>query len=90
MASMPDGNVLGHERVGQLRIITPDGRASEPVKGVPAKFVQQQGGLLILQLDPEFSRNRLIYLSGANRKVQKPARVVGAELKDGALENFGK
>ena len=46
MAFMPDGNVLVTEKIGQLRIITPDGRVSEPIKGVPAVFFQQQGGLL--------------------------------------------
>ncbi|MEQ1778443.1 MAG: PQQ-dependent sugar dehydrogenase, partial [Nitrosomonas sp.] len=57
MAFMPDGNLLVTERIGQLRIITPDGGISEPVKGVPAVFTQQQGGLLDVALDPEFSKN---------------------------------
>ena len=65
MAFMPDGNVLVTERIGQLRVITPDGRVSAPIKGVPAVFAQQQGGLLDVALDPEFAKNRLIYLSYA-------------------------
>jgi len=72
-----------------LRIITPDGRVSEPVKGVPAVFVQQQGGLLDVALDPEFSRNRLIYLSYAEPEGSKASTAVArAELKDNALENL--
>jgi len=89
MAFMPDGNVLVTERVGQLRIITPDGGVSAPVKGVPAVFVQEQGGLLDVALDPEFSRNRLIYLSYAEPEGSKASTAVArAELKDGALENL--
>lgn len=89
MAFMPDGNVLVTEKIGQLRIITPDGRVSEPVKGVPAVFVQQQGGLLDVALDPEFSKNRLIYLSYAEPEGSKAGTAVArAELKDGSLENL--
>lgn len=89
MAFMPDGNLLVTERVGQLRVITPDGRVSEPVKGVPAVFSQQQGGLLDVTLDPEFSKNRLIYLSYAEPEGGKAGTAVAkAELKDGNLENL--
>jgi len=89
MAFMPDGNVLVTEKIGQLRIITPDGRVSEPIKSVPAVFFQQQGGLLDVALDPEFSKNRLIYLSYAEPEGSKAGTAVArAELKDGALENL--
>lgn len=89
MAFMPDGNLLVTERIGQLRIITPDGRISEPVKGVPAVFTQQQGGLLDVALDPEFSKNHLIYLSYAEPEGSKAGTAVAkAELKDGRLEKL--
>jgi len=88
MAFMPDGNVLVTEKVGRLRIITPDGKASEPIKGVPAVFFQQQGGLLDVALDPEFAKNRLIYLSYAEPEGSRAGTAVArAELKDGSLEN---
>lgn len=89
MAFMPDGNVLVTEKIGQLRIITPDGRVSEPVKGVPTVFIQQQGGLLDVALDPDFSKNRQIYLSYAEPEGSKAGTAVArAELKDGTLENL--
>lgn len=89
MAFMPDGNVLVTEKIGQLRIITPDGRVSAPVKGIPAVFVQQQGGLLDVALDPEFSKNRLIYLSYAEPEGHKASTAVArAELIDGRLEKL--
>ncbi|MEQ1815264.1 MAG: PQQ-dependent sugar dehydrogenase [Nitrosomonas sp.] len=89
MAFMPDGNVLVTEKIGQLRIITPDGSVSEPIKGVPAVFFQQQGGLLDVALDPAFSKNRLIYLSYAEPEGSKAGTAVArAELKDGVLENL--
>jgi len=89
MAFMPDGNVLVTEKVGRLRIITPDGKVSEPIKGVPAVFFQQQGGLLDVALDPEFAKNRLIYLSYAEPEGSRAGTAVArAELKDGSLENL--
>lgn len=89
MAFMPDGNLLVTERIGQLRIITPGGHVSEPVKGVPVVFSQQQGGLLDVALDPAFSRNRLIYLSYAEPEGSKASTAVArAELIDGRLEKL--
>ncbi len=89
MAFMPDGNMLVTEKVGQLRIITPDGRVSEPVKGVPAVLFQQQGGLLDIALDPAFSKNHLIYLSYSEPEGAKASTAVArAELKNGSLENL--
>ena len=89
MAFMPDGNLLVTERNGQLRIITPDGRVSEPVKGVPSVFNQQQGGLLDVALDPGFPKNRLIYLSYAEPEGSKASTAVArAELINGSLENL--
>lgn len=89
MAFMPDGKILVTERVGQLRIVSPDGRVSEPVKGVPAVLVQQQGGLLDVVLDPQFSRNRLIYLSYAEPEGNKASTAVArAELVEDELKNL--
>jgi len=89
MAFMPDGNLLVTERIGQLRIITPDGRVSEPVKGVPVVFNQQQGGLLDVALDPAFSKNRLIYLCYAEPEGSKASTAVArAELINGGLEKL--
>lgn len=89
MVFMPDGRILVTERIGQLRIVSPDGRVSEPVKGVPAVLVQQQGGLLDVVLDPEFSRNRLVYLSYAEPEGNKASTAVArAELIEGELKNL--
>lgn len=89
MVFMPDGRILVTERIGQLRIVSPDGRVSEPVKGVPAVLVQQQGGLLDVVLDPEFSRNRLVYLSYAEPEGNKAGTAVArAELIEGELKNL--
>jgi glucose/arabinose dehydrogenase len=63
LAFLPDGRMLVTERPGRLRIVTKDGAISEPLKGVPEVFAQGQGGLLDVKLDPDFTKNRLVYIT---------------------------
>jgi len=65
VAFLPDGRMLVTERRGRLRIVTSDGKLSEPIKGVPRVYARGQGGLLDVILDPGFATNRVIYLSYA-------------------------
>jgi aldose sugar dehydrogenase len=62
---LPDGRMLVTERPGRLRIVSRDGKVSEPLAGVPPVFASGQGGLLDVALDPEFASNNVIYLSYA-------------------------
>ncbi|MDH5480814.1 MAG: PQQ-dependent sugar dehydrogenase [Nitrosomonas sp.] len=89
MAFMPDGNLLVTERVGRLRIVSPDGQVSEPIKGVPKVFSMQQGGLLDVEIDPNFASNQIIYLSYAEPEGAKAGTAVAkAKLVDDRLENL--
>ena len=65
LAFLPDGRLLVTERPGRLRIVERDGRASQPLAGVPQVLARGQGGLLDVALDPRFADNRLVYLSYA-------------------------
>ncbi len=89
MTFMPNGNMLVTERVGKLRIVSPDGQVSEPVKGVPKVFAMQQGGLLDVEIDPKFASNQIIYLSYAEPEGAKAGTAVArAKLVDGKLEDL--
>jgi glucose/arabinose dehydrogenase len=72
MAFLPDGRLLVTEKPGRLRVFA-DGRLSEPVSGVPAVAYREQGGLLDVEVDPDFARNGLVYLSYAEAAEQQPA-----------------
>ncbi|PWC56149.1 PQQ-dependent sugar dehydrogenase [Azospirillum sp. TSO22-1] len=63
MAFLPGGGMLVTERPGRLRLVSAAGAVSEPVAGVPRVDARGQGGLLDVALDPDFGRNRLVYLS---------------------------
>ncbi len=63
MAFLPNGDMLITERPGRLRILRDGVLLAEPVPGVPEVFADGQGGLLDIALHPDFTSNRLIYLS---------------------------
>jgi glucose/arabinose dehydrogenase len=65
MTFLPGGRMLVTEKPGRLRIVSSDGKLSEPVTGLPAVDARNQGGLLDVAIDPGFASNRLIYWSYA-------------------------
>lgn len=60
---LPDGRMIVTERPGRLRILSRDGGLGEPLTGLPRIEVEGQGGLLDVELHPDFKRTRLVYLS---------------------------
>jgi glucose/arabinose dehydrogenase len=63
IAFLPDGDVLITERPGRLRVMRQGKLLPEPVDGVPKVFHSSQGGLLEVMPHPNFTSNRLIYLT---------------------------
>ena len=101
MAFLPDGRLLVTERPGKLRIVSPNGTISAPLAGVPQVFAQGQAGLLDVALDPDFSQNRLVYLSfaepgagdastalGRGRAGRQPHRGLPDQLPPGAESSW--
>jgi glucose/arabinose dehydrogenase len=67
LAFLPDGAMLVTERPGRLRMVTPEGQVSPPLKGVPEVWASGQGGLLDIVIDKSFAGNRTIYFCFAER-----------------------
>ena len=65
MAFLPEGRLLVTERPGRMRIVSKDGKLSKPVRGVPAVYKSEQGGLLDVVLSPDFAASSEIYFSYA-------------------------
>jgi glucose/arabinose dehydrogenase len=63
VAFLPDGNFLVSERRGVLRTVTPDGKISEPIEGVPPVKVVAAQSFHEIVLDPDFAANRLVYFT---------------------------
>ena len=87
LAFLPDGRLLVTERPGRLRLVDKSGKLSAPLAGVPRVHAQGQGGLLDVALDPDFARNRVVYLSYAEPDDNRSAgtAVARATLGDDGL-----
>lgn len=62
---LPDGSMLVTERPGRLRHVAADGTLSDPIVGVPEVDARGQGGLLDVEIGPDFETERWVYLSFA-------------------------
>ncbi len=88
MAFLPDGSMLITEKGGTL-IRFRDGEKTE-IQGVPPVYVRGQGGLLDIELHPNFGENGWIYLSYASEEGEEKggntaiarARLSGDRLTD--------
>ena len=60
---LPDGEAIVTERPGRVRILSRDGRLSEPLDGVPKVAARGQGGLLDIVAAPDFASSNLVFFS---------------------------
>ena len=67
MTFLPGGDMLFTERSGELYRLSPTGEKQE-VAGVPEVLAAGQGGLLDVELHPEFEANNWLYLSYSKPK----------------------
>lgn len=58
---LPDGRFLISEKLGTMSIITTAGKVVKKITGLPAVVPDGQGGLLDVNIDPQFVKNRMIY-----------------------------
>jgi glucose/arabinose dehydrogenase len=65
MAWLPDGRLLVTERAGEILVFKNDKFTGEKLTGVPKVFNDGQGGLLDIQLHPNYAQNKWIYISYA-------------------------
>ena len=85
LAFLPDGRMLVTERAGRMRIVTPEGQVSPPLKGVPEVWASGQGGLLDVVTDKTFAQNKTIYFCYAERTAGGGRTAVArARLNDGS------
>ncbi len=90
MEWLPTGEFLITDRAGDLWVMEDGVLRSEPVSGLPDVYASGQGGLLDLELHPDYENNGWIYISmsssegegdGGNTKIIR-AKLNGNELTD--------
>ena len=57
----PDGRFLVTEKGGTMRILKADGKPDKTIGGLPPVLFNAQGGLLDVNIDPDFTKNRMIF-----------------------------
>ena len=88
IAFLPGGDLLVTQRGGELLRVSGDGKHRHTLAGVPDSYFAGQGGLFDVVLHPEFSANRLVYLSLASGTPEANAtRIVRGALGEEGLEN---
>jgi glucose/arabinose dehydrogenase len=65
LAFLPDGRLLITERPGRLRIVENGKLLPDAVKGTPKVWEKQDGGLLDVEVHPQYAKNGWIYLAYA-------------------------
>lgn len=89
IAFLPDGRILVNEKDGEIRIIKGGKLLDERIAGVPKVYTNGQGGLLDIQLHPDYSKNGWIYLTYAKPDGDGGGTVVArAKLKGNELTNL--
>lgn len=63
LAFLPDGNFLVTQSTGLMRMVRRDGVVSAPIRGLPGIKVSAAQGLHEVLLDPDFAKNRTLYIS---------------------------
>lgn len=89
MAFLPDGRALVTEKAGEIRIIKDGKLLAEKITGVPVVRSQGQGGLLDIQLHPDYASNGWIYLTYSKPTGEEGGTVLArAKLEGNALTNL--
>ena len=58
---LPDGRFIVTEKTGTMQLLKADGTADKKITGLPKVVDKEQGGLLDVKVDPQFSSNRTIF-----------------------------
>lgn len=61
MHALPDGRLLISSKPGTMQILTTAGKIDKTITGFPEVQFEGQGGLLDVNIDPNFTKNRMIY-----------------------------
>lgn len=92
MAFLPDEQMLISDRNGILYLCDQDGSMVE-IEGVPEVLNEGQGGLMDVELHPDYKENRLVYISYSKFKEQddellSTTAIARAKLQDKKLEDL--
>ena len=71
MTMLPNGKILVTERGGTLKLVEPKNGKQKTVLGTPKVWANGQGGLLDITADPDFMKNKTIFLTFSDPSTPK-------------------
>ena len=63
MAFLPNGDLLVNDISGKMYRVLSDGSEKSEITGVPNVYYRGQGGLLDVEVHPNFQKNKIVYIS---------------------------
>lgn len=63
MNMLPNGKILITERGGTLKLVNPKNQKIQKILGAPRVRASGQGGLLDIAIDPDFEKNKTVFLT---------------------------
>ena len=89
MSILPDGDLLVTDISGEMYRVDKDGNGMVLIEGVPKVYYKGQGGLLDIEIHPEFEKNNIIYFSFSDiHKKSSFTSVASGILKHDKIDNI--
>src|ERR1700722_12987086 len=63
IAFLPDGRMLGPEKIGPIWLVSPEGEKIDALSGTPPVYWQGQNGMLGVFLSPHYATDESIYIT---------------------------
>ncbi|PJJ79547.1 PQQ-dependent sugar dehydrogenase [Mucilaginibacter auburnensis] len=83
---LPDGRLLISGKPGNMQIVSTEGKILKTITGFPPVQFASQGGLLDVSIDPDFTKNRMVYWTYAQPNTETGATLAVAKGKLSADE----
>mgnify|MGYP001164209545 CR=1 FL=1 len=90
MAFLPDHRMLVNDISGKMWLLSKDGKTKTNIKGIPPVFFHGQGGLLDVEVHPDFLNNSLVYISYSEEldRNRYQTTLIRGTLKKNTFENI--
>ena len=89
MAFLPNGTMLVTDLSGKLYHLSKNGNQKKNISGIPEVFFKRQGGLMDVEIHPNFKKNKLIYITYSHSIGKKSFTILArGRLGDNRLSDF--
>ena len=89
MTFLPNGEMLVSDLSGKLFRVFNNGKQKKEILGVPEVLFKRQGGLLDVEIHPDYKKNHFVYIAYSHQIGEKSfTRIARGALKEDRLVDF--